>query len=113
MSRLAHLLALFALIAALLGPALPSFASVPPMDAKPTHAALDCSGHRHAPMPHGFGTADCCLASLCALNLALPTAGAEILPAIPTESTRYGLPPLAQPLGIDTAPFPHPPKRIA
>jgi hypothetical protein len=109
--RSARLLALLALIAGLLAPAMPSFAA--PAQAHAMHAAMDCNGqHRPAPMKHGGGI-DCCIANVCAMNLALPDSPSELAPAFPAVVSRYDLRALLQPVGIEPVPIPHPPKTAA
>ncbi len=117
MSRLrgpcARLLAILALIAGLLGAAMPGFAA-PAAPETMTMTGMDCDhGDQHRPPQHHFPAADCCMVSICAMGLALPaTPSALIGPRLP-QSPAYGLRPLLQPAGIVTAPLPHPPKAVA
>lgn len=107
-----RLIALLALIAGLFAPVAPSFAAAEP--AAQMHAGMDCGvGHERMPVRHAPSAMDCCVANICAMNLALPATPSGIaLPGIP-ERSRYALPGLLQPAGIVAAPIPHPPKSNA
>jgi hypothetical protein len=110
--RLARLLALLALIAGLLAPAMPSVAA--PIQPRPMHAGMDCSGnHGQAPTKHTGGSVDCCIANVCAMNLALPDSASAVALSFPVEVARFDLCALLQPTGIEPAPIPHPPKTAA
>ncbi len=111
--KFARLVALLALIAGLIGAAVPVAAT--PATAKTHHVAMDCDHENGQPAPaqHFPGTDGCCLANVCAMSLALPAASTGI--ALPAFAGRpdYDLPNLNPPAGIVTAPIPHPPKRLA
>jgi hypothetical protein len=112
--RCARLIALLALLAGLFGTAMPGLAA--PAEPKPmTHAAMDCDHgdqHRRAPQPH-LPAGDCCMVSACAMALALPAApSAPMEPAFPSTQVYAVRTPL-QPVGIVTAPIPHPPRSAA
>jgi hypothetical protein len=78
------------------------------------HAGMDCGGkHDPAPAKHGGSGADCCIASVCAMNLALPQPPAAIAPVFPLGTSAYDLRALRQPSGVEAAPIPHPPKTAA
>lgn len=122
MSRLrgkfTRLVALLVLIAGLTGASMPGFAAAPGPP-KPMHAAMDCdgldrdaSGHHPAPKPHA-PAGDCCLVNICAMNLALLTAPSGLALPVAVEMRPYDPQALHQPLGIVTAPIPHPPKSNA
>jgi hypothetical protein len=114
--KFARFIALVALLAGLIGAATPGVAATAPAAPTSMHAAMDCdhAGRRPAPMPHhGPGATDCCIANVCAMSLALPaTAAGIVLPLLPVMPG-YDLRALLQPIGIVTAPIPHPPKSIA
>jgi hypothetical protein len=108
------LIALLALIASLLSSAMPGFAAVAPAPPQQLHAAMGCDGHdRPQPAHHMPGSDDCCVANICAMNLALPAAISGIAQPFPPGAPRYDLRVLLQPVGIDAAPIPHPPKAAA
>ena len=118
MSRLrgkcARLIALLALLAGLVGAAMPGLAA--PAAPKPMmQVAMDCDHgdhHRQAPQPH-LPAADCCMVNVCAMTLALPVAPSGLVaPACP-NTPDYALRTPLQPVGIVTAPIPHPPKSAA
>ncbi len=110
--KFARLAGLLVLIAGLAGASMPGFAAAPaPAQPAGMHAGLDCDGGHHdpAPKPH-LPAGDCCLASICAMNLLLPAAPTNLpLPSV-AVMTGYDLRGLRQPLSIVTAPIPHPPK---
>jgi hypothetical protein len=110
--RCARFVALLALLAGLVGAALPGFAA----SAEPKPAAVaDCDhGDHHHPAPqHHFPAGDCCMVSACAMSLALPALPSGLAaPALP-KSQGYDLYNLPPPAGIVSAPIPHPPKSIA
>lgn len=116
--KFARLVALLALIAGLIGAAVPAVAATPAADmqhAEMHHMAMDCDHGSRPPAPaHQFpGAADCCVANVCAMSLALPATSCGVaLPAF-AGSPDYDLPNLYQPVGIVTAPIPHPPKSQA
>jgi hypothetical protein len=114
--KFARLVALLALIAGLIGAAVPAVAASPAVKpAEAHHIAMDCDHGSRPPAPtHPFpGAADCCVANVCAMSLALPaTASGVDLPAFAGRPD-YDLPNLDPPAGIVTAPIPHPPKRRA
>jgi len=111
--KIGRFVALLALVSGLVGSVIlpePSFA-VPSPDPDKAHAAMDCSDmHHQTPTRHLPAGADCCVANICAMNLALPASPLGI--ALPTffEPGDYDFQPLRQPAGIDPAPIPHPPK---
>ncbi|MDQ7249885.1 hypothetical protein [Dongia sedimenti] len=118
MSRLrgkcARLIALLALLAGLVGTAMPGLAA--PAEPKPMMpASMDCDHggqHRQAPQPH-LPAGDCCMVNACAMTLALPVPLSGLLaPAFPNTQDYAVRTPL-QPAGIVTAPLPHPPKSTA
>jgi hypothetical protein len=105
-----RLIALLALVAGLLAPVAPSLAAAP---AHQTHSGMDCGDHKPAPGRHVPNAMDCCVANICAMNLALPTAlSGFTLPGIP-ERSRYTLSGPLPPAGIEAAPITHPPKSPA
>jgi hypothetical protein len=111
--KCARLLALLAVLAGLLGAAMPGLAA--PTAPKPaTHAAMDCDhGARHeAPRPH-LPPGDCCVANVCAMSLALLAAPSGLVTPVFPQRQDYELRPLLPPAGIITAPIPHPPKSNA
>jgi hypothetical protein len=120
--KFARLVALLALLAGLIGTAVPGFAAIMPAEAHSAmaraamaRAAMDCDhATRHqAPVRHFPGADDCCVVNVCAMSLALPAATSGVaLPAF-AEMPGYDLPAEHQPAGIVTAPLPHPPKSIA
>jgi len=76
---------------------------------------MDCENgtHRQVPPHHLPGNADCCVANVCAMNLALPASPSGIAhPPLP-GLRHYDLRALLQPIGIDPTPIPHPPKSAA
>lgn len=78
------------------------------------HAAMDCDGPTHHPAPKPHAPAgDCCLVNVCAMALALLTAPSGLALPVAVEMPSYDLRPQQQPLGIVTAPIPHPPKSNA
>jgi len=108
------LVALLALLAGLIGTAMPGFAA--PAEPKPMPAAMaDCGHgdhHRRAPERH-LPAGDCCMVNVCAMSLALPaTPSGLVVPAVP-KSQDYDRSTLLRPTDIVTAPIPHPPKSIA
>ena len=110
-ARSARLLALLALIAGLLGPAMPGFAA--PLQPQIMQSATpDCSHHRQTPK-HAGGTMDCCVANVCAMNLALPDSAAPMALPFAVATARYLLLAFLPPAGIKAAPIPHPPKAAA
>ena len=113
--KFARLAGLLVLIAGLAGASMPGFAAAPaPAQAKSMHAGMDCDGERHdpAPKPH-LPAGDCCQVSICAMNLALPAAPSGLAFPSRAEKPGYELRGLHPPLGIVTAPIPHPPKAQA
>jgi hypothetical protein len=114
--KFARLVALLALIAGLIGAAVPGSAATPAASPAETHhMAMDCDheSRQTAPAHHFPGTDDCCVANVCAMSLALPaTSTGMALPAFAGQPD-YDLPVLHPPAGIVTAPIPHPPKRLA
>lgn len=114
--RSVRLLALLALVAGLLAPAVPGHAMPAQPAAMPQamHAATDCSGkHNPAPAKHAGSGVDCCIASVCAMNLTLPHPPSAVAPSFPQEASAYDLSALLQPSGIEPVPIPHPPKTTA
>jgi hypothetical protein len=118
--KIARFLALLGLIAALLVPAVPSFATAASAQPSTLHAAMGCddtadaAGDRHKQAPaHLPGALDCCVANVCTMNLALPAASFGDAPSILPEAAAYTLPSLRQPISIEAAPLPHPPKTAA
>jgi len=113
--KFVRLAGLLVLIAGLAGASIPGFAAAPaPAQPMSMHAGMDCDGGRHdpAPKPH-LPAGDCCLASICAMTLALPAAPSGLpLPSL-AATPGYDLRGPHQPLGIVTAPIPHPPKSAA
>jgi hypothetical protein len=112
--KCARLVALLALLAGLVGAAMPGFAA--PAEPKPMLAArADCDhdDHHHpASQPH-LPAGDCCMVNVCAMSLTLPAPPSGLVaPAFP-ESQGYDLPTLSPPAGIVSAPIPHPPKPVA
>jgi uncharacterized protein involved in copper resistance len=120
--KFARLVALIALLAGLIGTAVPGFAAAMPAEAHSAvtdsamaHSAMDCdhATHHQAPVRHLPGADDCCVVNFCAMSLALPAAASGVaLPAF-AEMPGYDLPVERQPAGIVTAPLPRPPKAIA
>jgi len=117
--KAARLLALIGMIAALLTPAVPGFAAAAPAQPRVLHAAMDCGDaatdthQRQVPPHHAPGAVDCCVANICAMNLALPAASSAVERSALAAGGAYDLRPLQQPLGVETAPIPHPPKAAA
>jgi len=104
------------LVAGLIGATVPGVtAASPAKPAETHHMAMDCDHESGQPAPvhHLPGAADCCVANVCAMSLALPAAASGMaLPAFVGRSD-YDLPILHQPVGIVAAPIPHPPKSQA
>ena len=112
--RFARLVALLVLIVGLIAPAAPGFAAAAPAQPSQMHAAMDCGGaDRHSPTRHVPGAIDCCVANVCAMNLALPASPSGIALPVAPKASRYELRTLLQPIGIEAAPIPHPPKTTA
>jgi hypothetical protein len=114
--KLPRLIALLVLIAGLVGAALPGPAAAAPAPATPPsmHAGMDCDGADHHPAPaRHIPAGDCCLASLCAMGMALLTAPAGL--ALPHAAAMPPFVPRAMqhPPGFIAAPIPHPPKSRA
>ena len=111
--KFARLVALLALIAGLIGAALPSAAT--PAEPVRMHAAMDCDQGSHHPAPkHQLpGGGECCIVSVCAMGLALPAVPSGIALPGSLEALGYDRLVLLQPLGIVTTPIPHPPKSFA
>src|SRR5262249_39427190 len=97
------------LIAGLAGASVPSFAAPRP---EPPQHAMDCDSHHPAPKPH-LPAGCCCLANICAMNLALLTLPSGLMEPIVAKMPAYDLRALRQPPGMVTAPIPHPPKSQA
>jgi|AraplaMF_Col_mMF_1032025.scaffolds.fasta_scaffold00309_24 hypothetical protein len=118
--KIARIFALLGLIAALLAPAFPGFAAAAPARPAALHAAMGCGNeaadtHRQVPthpVPahHAPGAMDCCVANVCAMNLALPASPATFALSVQFTTAAYALRALQPPPGVDTAPIPHPPK---
>jgi hypothetical protein len=117
--KFARLIAVLVLMTGLIGASMPGFAAMPAPAPQPMPAAMDCDHATHdpAPQPHAPAphapSGDCCLASICAMNLALPTLPSGLALPVAAEMPRYDLRALRQPPGIVTAPIPHPPKTRA
>lgn len=99
------------LIAGLLGQTVTSLAAPAPDQSLLAHPSMDCdAGDKQAPTPQVPGLADCCVANICAMTLALPvTPSGLTAPAYPGTPS-YKVNALLQPIGFDAAPIPHPPK---
>jgi hypothetical protein len=116
--KFARLVALLVLMAGLAGAAAPGFAAAPtpePRQPLPIHAdmaGMDCdaASHKPAPKPHVPAAGDCCLVSICAMNLALLTLPSGLAGPELVEMPPYDRDVMRQPPGIVTAPVPHPPK---
>ena len=102
--------AILALISGLTGMAALGFAAANPATPMQVHAAMGCGkGAGHTPMRHLPG-ADCCVANICAMTLALTIPPSGIAQPMLPETGGYALAPLRRPSSIYTAPIPHPPK---
>ena len=115
--KIARLVAVLALVAGLIGAALPTTAgAMPTTPAETQHMAMDCDHQKQpqAPAQHHLpGTDNCCIANVCAMSVALPVLPSSVaLPAFAGRSD-YARPVLLQPAGITAAPIPHPPKSNA
>ena len=116
--KIARIFALLGLIAALLAPAFPGFAAAAPDQPAALHAAMGCSdANAHRPVPthpvpahHAPGAMDCCVANVCAMNLALPASPTAVALSVQFTTASYPFSALQPPLGVDSAPIPHPPK---
>jgi hypothetical protein len=113
--KIARFLAFLALIAGLLAPAMPGGALAAPIAPAAAHAVMDCAGgsHQKAPARHLPGAVDCCIAAVCAMNLALPATPTGLAPLPFAGRPDYDLRATPQPAGIEPAPIPHPPKSAA
>jgi hypothetical protein len=123
MSRLrgkcARWIALLALLAGLIGAAVPGLAASavaqPMLLHGATGGATDC-GHgdhqRRSPQQH-LPAGDCCMVNACAMSLALPVAPSGLVAPAFAQNQDYALGTPPQPVGIVTAPLPHPPKSAA
>ena len=110
--KFVRFVALLALMAGLAGVATPGLAAAKPAAPAQLHATMDCGkGTGHTPMRR-FPGANCCVANICAMTLALPAPPSNVAqPALP-ESEGYALRALHQPPSIVAAPIPHPPKPV-
>ena len=110
--KCARFVALLALLAGLVGAAMPGFAA--PAEPKPMLAAMADCDHDHHPAPQQHLSAgDCCMLNVCAMSLTLPAPPSGLMaPALP-KNQGYDLRTLSPPDGIVSAPIPHPPKPVA
>jgi hypothetical protein len=112
--KCARFVALLALLAGLVGAAVPGFAA--PAEPKPTLAAMagcDHDGHHHPAPPQHLPASDCCMVNVCAMSLTLPAPPWGLMAPVLPKSQGYDLRTLSPPAGIVSAPTPHPPKPTA